>query len=350
MIFNQHGINSFRRGGSPAGTLPDRTIRLQMTSSSVDPTSWTPYDTSKSYQWARVAGTTDTWDCTYDYTDWSDVFRDKTGIANVIGANLINVTSLNYAFGGCSGLLTVDGIDNTATVTNASYMFYECNELTNVSVFDTSSVTNMLRMFEECRKLVELPFIDTSSATDMTLAFSNCRTITKIPQFDLHNAIILSQMLFNCTNLVTVPDLDTRNAIYMNGLFQYCTNLKTAPNLSFAKAGDVSSIFASCTNLTNVPNYDMTYVTYFKQAFYYCFYLPKIPNLMITTTSGGSGRLVTNVERMFSTCKNVESGILDFYNKIKDVPSLKYTDCFEDCGVYTAAGLAEYNQLPSTWT
>lgn len=68
MILTQHGINSLQRSQPvPPGpsSLPDRTVRLQM-SSGFDPSAWTPYDSSKTYSWTAVSGLADTWDCTCD--------------------------------------------------------------------------------------------------------------------------------------------------------------------------------------------------------------------------------------------------------------------------------------------
>lgn len=352
MILTQHGMNSIQRSQPvPPGPveLPDRTIRLQMTSGSVDPTSWTPVDTSKSYQWTIVSGTNDTWDCTYDYTDWTSVFSGKTEIAHVLGANLAEVTTMKNAFSGCSSLLTVDGITDSEQLVSTHNMFYNCTSLVSVSPFDTSNVTNIIGMFRTCKNLEEIPYINTSSVTQMTSACSECQKITTIPQFDLHNVTTMDQAFAFCDNLVNVPDLNTSKAIIMTGLFQDCKSLETAPNMSFANAMDVSSLFYDCYALKNVPNYDMTYARVFKQTFYACRSLTQIPDIMITTTSGGTGRVITSVQSMFAYCRNVESGILDFYNTVKDVPNLTYRSCFSYCGVDTTSGSAELSQIPSGW-
>lgn len=352
MILTQHGMNSIQRSQPvPPGPveLPDRTIRLQMTSSSVDPTSWTPVDTSKSYQWTIVSGTDDTWDCTYDYTDWTSVFSGKTEIARVLGANLAEVTTMKNAFSGCSSLLTVDGITDSEQLVSTHNMFYNCTSLVSVSPFDTSNVTNIIGMFRTCKNLEEIPYINTSSVTQMTSACSECQKITTIPQFDLHNVTTMDQAFAFCDNLVNVPDLNTSKAIIMTGLFQNCKSLETAPNMSFANAMDVSSLFYDCYALKNVPNYDMTYARVFKQTFYACRSLTQIPDIMITTTSGGTGRVITNVQSMFAYCRNVESGILDFYNTVKNVSGLTYSKCFTYCGVDTTSGSAELSQIPSGW-
>ena len=52
-------------------------------------------------------------------------------------------------------------------VTNMSYMFYQCENLTSIPQLDTSKVTNMSYMFYQCRSLTSIPQLDTSKATNM---------------------------------------------------------------------------------------------------------------------------------------------------------------------------------------
>ena len=69
-----------------------------------------------------------------------------------------------YMFCGCSNLRIVEGIENwdTSKVTNMSYMFHACNNLTSLDVsnFNTSNVTNMEGMFYSCNNLNTLDVIN----------------------------------------------------------------------------------------------------------------------------------------------------------------------------------------------
>ena len=63
-------------------------------------------------------------------------------------------------FNGCSNLTSIEGIENlnTSSVTDMSFMFTSCSELTSLdlSYFDTSKVTAMVGMFDYCEKLTTI--------------------------------------------------------------------------------------------------------------------------------------------------------------------------------------------------
>ena len=69
------------------------------------------------------------------------------------------VTNMSYMFSSCSNLTTLDLSNfNTSSVTNMSSMFDGCSNLTtlDVSNFNTSAVTNMSSMFYGCSKLTSI--------------------------------------------------------------------------------------------------------------------------------------------------------------------------------------------------
>lgn len=52
---------------------------------------------------------------------------------------------------------------------------------------------------------------------------------------------------------------------------------------------------------------------------------------------------------MFEFCYYVTGGILDMYNKLKDIPGLSHIETFRNCGAATETGAAELAQIPSDW-
>lgn len=99
--------------------------------------------------------------------------------------------------------VTCDG-----NVTNMSYMFYACNNLTSIDLsnFDTSNVTNMAYMFEFCSLVA--------------LDLSNC---------DTSNVINMGMMFFGCDNLTTIKGVfDMKSCTNYAGMFAACTKLTNA--------------------------------------------------------------------------------------------------------------------------
>ena len=66
------------------------------------------------------------------------------------------------------------GLD-TSKVTDISYMFYQCKNLTTVPAFDTSNVTSMANMFRNCKNIEEIHMINISTNLDI----SSCTKMTR---------------------------------------------------------------------------------------------------------------------------------------------------------------------------
>ena len=89
---------------------------------------------------------------------WSSI---KTRITKVVFADSFKdypVTSCYDWFSGCNNLTEIVGMEdnlNTANVSDISYMFYDCYNLTSLDLsgFDTKNVTSMSCMFYDCSKL-----------------------------------------------------------------------------------------------------------------------------------------------------------------------------------------------------
>lgn len=101
---------------------------------------------------SQVSSSPNVWDVTYENSDWQNMFSLQTNLIEVLGAN-------------------------TTGVTNIGRIFYNCGNLTNVSLFNTSSVTNMRDAFAYNMKLTIIPLFNTSNVTDMLETFWYCRKV-----------------------------------------------------------------------------------------------------------------------------------------------------------------------------
>lgn len=84
-------------------------------------------------------------------------------------------------------------------------------------------------------------------------------------------------------------------------------------------------------------------VTNMSYMFQYCDMLIKVP--LLNTSS------VTNASYILIACKNVESGAFALYTQMStqpNPPSL-YVNAFTNCGADTPTGLAELQQIPTSW-
>lgn len=87
---------------------------------------------------------------------------------------------------------------------SASYLFanYQGTSVDGlISQTDTSKVTNTSYMFKDCNNLTTIPMLDTSKAVDISFMFYNCSKLRTTPTLDASNATIATNMFYGCTSL-----------------------------------------------------------------------------------------------------------------------------------------------------
>ena len=199
-------------------------------------------------------------------TDMSYMFTNCNNLTRVYTSNwdTSNVTNMSYMFAGCNNLTSLDvsGWD-TSNVTNMNYMFSSCNNLTSLDVsgWDTSKVTNMTYMFNSCNKLTSLDVSgwDTSNVTNMSYMFAGCNNLTSldVSGWDTSNVTNMTYMFYNCFNLTSldVSGWDTSKVTGMSNMFQSCSSL--TDNIGIDKwycpaLYDVSCMFQNCNLMTKI--------------------------------------------------------------------------------------------------
>lgn len=93
---------------------------------------------------------------------------------------------------------------NTENVTSMEYMFGDCYRLTSLDLshFNTKNVINMVGMFSNCYDLksLDLSHFNTENVTEMVFMFSDCRSLTSLDlsNFDMSS---VTQKRYMCSNL-----------------------------------------------------------------------------------------------------------------------------------------------------
>ena len=146
-------------------------------------------------------------------------------------------TSLYKFFANLTKLKTITGLEylNTETVTNMSYMFFNCSSLTSLDVthFNTAKVTNMNRLFAYCSSLTSLDVthFNTAKVTNMNSMFECCSSLTSldVTYFNTANVTGMNNMFYSCSALTTIYASDnfvTDKVEYSYNMFYDCTSLK----------------------------------------------------------------------------------------------------------------------------
>ena len=176
----------------------------------------------------------------YEYTS-KVVFKDFDTSA---------VTNMSYMFYYCRNLTTLDLSNfNTSAVTNMSSMFTSCRNLTTIDLsnFNTSAVTNMSSMFDLCSNLstLDLSNFNTSSVTDMSYMFSNCGNLTTIDLSNFNTSAVtnMDSMFDGCSNLSTIIGTHTLEEVQA-GTIKAMKGTKVGISLSGSPNLERASILA----------------------------------------------------------------------------------------------------------
>ena len=168
------------------------------------------------------------------YTAPSDC---TTEMITVRFEGIVKPKSCAIWFMACKNLTEIKNIENLYTneCINMTYMFYCCNNLTNLDVshFDTSKVTNMPFIFAYCYNLTNLDVsnFDTSKVESMEGMFAYCTNLTNLDlsHFDTSKVTNMSSMFVYCNELpsLDLSSFDTSNVTDMFQMFYDCYGLKS---------------------------------------------------------------------------------------------------------------------------
>ena len=241
-------------------------------------------------------------------------FGNKKGLVSLSHLDTSNVTDMSYMFQYCTNLTSLDVSSfNTSNATNMYGMFEECTNLTvlDLSSFDTSNVINMGYMFKGCTNLttIDLSSFNTSNVITMYSMFRNCNKLTTLDlsSFITSSVTDMSSMFYNCNKLTTL-DLSSFNTSRVTNMYNmfYCCNSLTALDLSQWNTGKVrttESMFQLCTNLTTIGDlsgWKTSELTNMKNMFKDCSSLTTVGNI-----DGWRVYYVENMEGVFDGCTNL---------------------------------------------
>ena len=286
-------------------------------------------------------------------TNCTNYFFNK----NILISPILNtslVTSMYHMFYDCYNMTTVS-LYNTSLVTNMASMFYFCYNITTVPNFNTINVTNMSAMFDGCNNLVRVPNFDTSNVTDMSSMFGGmnwagktnmrhvCENLISVPNFNTCNVTTMYWMFAHCENLASVPNFNTSKVTNMQSMFQNCYNLTAIPNFYTPALVDAAYMLGDCYSLTSVPNFNTSKVNYAINMFMNCNNLKSVPNFNFTSLKNGWGmfkdctnlttvpafniRGTTNICNMFYNCINLtDASYHNIATVLPQASSLSNTD------------------------
>ncbi|ENZ9221839.1 BspA family leucine-rich repeat surface protein [Enterococcus hirae] len=151
------------------------------------------------------------------------------------------ITDMSYMFQGCSNLTQVIFPNNgTNTISNASYMFLNCNSLNNTGLVNIANFFNdnlqyTSGMFSNTA-LTSAPNIIMTGVREMSSMFENCNNLTSfdvsnLSNFRVYHVHTMANLFRNCSNLklvnfskitytggIIVQPIDTTNLFYTSDM------------------------------------------------------------------------------------------------------------------------------------
>lgn len=179
---------------------------------------------------------------------------------------------------------------------------------------NTTGVTNMRRMFDGDH-MDSIVLFDTSAVTDLSETFSGTGTFAPVHHYPIEDPF-----------LDWSPNFDMSEAVSLDSMFYTCDLVET-PRVVAPKATSARGMFQAFNGAS--ADYAMT--------------LEVINDMDLP--------IVDDVSYMFYGQRRVRTGALALYRKLSTqahVPTY-HESCFKYCGTMTQTGLAELQEIPTSW-
>lgn len=213
-----------------------------------------------------------------------------------------HVTDTSGMFYGCYELGNIDfSQQDFSNVKDASFMFGDCESMTDIKLGRFENVTNCEAMFQGCWKArsIDVSQMDTSHVTDMSYMFSGCSRLRSIDvtHFDTSNVTSMSRMFQNCGSLssLDLSSFNTGKVKSFNGMFNYCTGISSldVSNFDTGNGTNFKQMFSGCQRLSSLDlaNFDMRNATTVESFFSGCYNLNHVnlgPYFTFKTSSTSS--------------------------------------------------------------
>ena len=277
----------------------------------------------------------------YYYNTYRDTFHNNTNIQYVSNFNQKYCVDMYRTFEGANSLIGVS--DLPKYVSNMSYCFDGCTNLTDLPNRLPDGKYSMVGTFRSCTNLVNIPVIP-NSVTDMSYTFRNCTNLVNTPVIP-NSVTNMGSTFYGCTNLVNAPEIPN-GVTNMYYTFGNCTNLVNAPVIPNSVI-NMYGTFSSCNNLVNAPVIPNS-VTDMFYTFANCTNLINAPEIPNSVTNMHETFTNCNIRDVYIHAPNVISGATFGYSTVSHVINVYIPFTYEN-GVNTQTYNLFSNYKTNTW-
>ena len=240
----------------------------------------------------------------------------------IILLEINTITDLSFMFYQCSSLVALPDISNwnMTNVKKMSYMFALCTQLTffpNILNWNTLNITDMSGIFYGCSSLKFLPDISNwniSKVNNLGCLFCKCSSIESLPdisKWDTSKVTNMNQIFHCCYSLKSIPDIskwDTSNVTDFCCIFKDCSSIINLPDISNWETNNaikMDGFFEKCTSLRELPDiskWELPNVETVFAIFYGCISLKSLPDISKWDISN-----VKDLNEIFAECHSLIS-------------------------------------------
>ncbi len=279
--------------------------------------------------------------------NWFRSSKAAKKIENLDFLNTEEVTDMSYMFAQCYNLSSVDVSGfKTGNVTDMSHMFYECYQMKSLDLsgFNTEKVTDMSSMFMSNHTLnsLNVSSFNTANVTDMSFMFAQCEPLKSL-DLSSFNTEKVTNMAYMFATGVSLTSLDlsrfkTDNVTKMNSMFESCYALASLDmtNFNTEKVTDMSYMFSNCQTLTelNLSHFNTANVTDMRNMFANCYKLSSLDVSRFNTEK------VTTMQYMFAGSHVLTELDLSSFN----TPNVTSMDImFYECSSLVSLNISNFN-------
>ena len=244
----------------------------------------------------------------------------KVSVGGAVGLG----TDLGNAWFGADRMTEFEcNFNATSSVTDFSFAWDTCNNLTNFPLIDTSSATNFRFVWRNCTSLTNFPEINTSSGIDFSSTWNNCTSLTSFPRIDTSSGTNFNRTWQDCTSLTSFPEINTSSGTSFFYAWIGCNSLTDFPEINTSSATNFTGTWFNCSSLTDFPRIDTSSGTNFAIAWSNCTSLTNFPE--INTSSG------TNFDGTWSNCTSLTS-----FPRIDTSSGTNFNQTWRNCSSLTS--------------
>ena len=154
-----------------------------------------------------------------------DMFKDCAKLQGIPGFNFEALTSANY-FCANSGIKSISEIVATRLI-SGDYMFYNCTKLQSIDLIKLPNAKDLNYAFGLCTSLGSINSdINLTQAINLRGLFFKCRSLKHVNKVITPRATIMTEMFKDCISLRDIAYIDFTNCTNAEDMFSGCASLK----------------------------------------------------------------------------------------------------------------------------